>query len=98
MGVTPHALGSVGKCEGMNPHTSKGTCTLGVRILVVRISGLPFGSLGIKCHLDVGFIDRHKIYYKGEGGGSPKVQAMVSLVSSNLLVARPNTKSAPTTH
>jgi hypothetical protein len=28
-GVTPHAPGSVGKCEGMNPHTPKATPTLG---------------------------------------------------------------------
>ncbi len=33
-GVTPHAPGSVGKCEGMNPHTPKGASTLGVRVLV----------------------------------------------------------------
>jgi len=30
--VTPHALGSVGKCEGMNPHIPKGASTLGVEI------------------------------------------------------------------
>jgi hypothetical protein len=33
-GVTPHALENVGKCEGMNPHTSKGASTLGVGVLV----------------------------------------------------------------
>jgi len=33
------------------------------------ISRLPFGSLGTKCHLDVGFVERHKVYYKGGGGG-----------------------------
>jgi len=27
--VTPHAPGSVGKCEGMNPHTSKGSFQFG---------------------------------------------------------------------
>jgi len=32
MGVTPHVPGSVGKCEGMNPHTSKGASTLGVGV------------------------------------------------------------------
>ncbi len=32
--VTPHAPESVGKCEGMNPHTSKGTSTLGIGVLV----------------------------------------------------------------
>jgi len=32
MGITPHAPGSVGKCEGMNPHTPKGASTLGVGV------------------------------------------------------------------
>jgi hypothetical protein len=39
------------------------------------------GNFGTKCHLDVGFVERHKVYYKGEGGGFPQVWAMVSLVS-----------------
>jgi hypothetical protein len=30
----PHALGSARKCEGMDPHTPKGTPTLGVGVLV----------------------------------------------------------------
>jgi hypothetical protein len=59
------------------------------------ISGLPFGSLETKCHLDV---ERHKIYYKGEGGGFPQVQAMVSLVSLNLPMVSPSTKSVSTMH
>jgi hypothetical protein len=29
----PHAPKSVGKCEGMNPHTPKGASTLGVGVL-----------------------------------------------------------------
>ncbi len=33
-GIMPHALGSVGKCEGMNSHTSKGASTLGVGVPV----------------------------------------------------------------
>jgi hypothetical protein len=33
--------------------------------------GTPFGSPGTKCHLDVGLVERHKGYYKGEGGGFP---------------------------
>jgi len=32
--VTPHAFGSVGKCEGVNLHTSKGASTLGIGVLV----------------------------------------------------------------
>ncbi len=34
MGVTSHALGNGGECEGMNPHTPKWTPTLGVAILM----------------------------------------------------------------
>jgi hypothetical protein len=36
--------------------------------------------LGEKSHLDVGSMVSHKVYYKGEGGGFPKVWAMVNLV------------------
>jgi hypothetical protein len=62
------------------------------------ISGLPFESLRTKCHLDVGFVKRHKVYYKGEGGGFPQVWAVVSFVNPSLLVARLSTKSASTMH
>ncbi len=51
---------------------------MGVPIL--RISGLPLGSPKAKCHLDVGFMERHIVYYKGEGGGFPQVQAVVNFV------------------
>jgi hypothetical protein len=64
----------------------------------VGILGLPFGNPGTKCHLDVGLVKRHILYYKGEGGGFPQVRAMVSIVSPSLFVARLNTKSAPTMH
>jgi hypothetical protein len=43
--------------------------------------GFPFENLGTKCHLDVGFVERHRVYYKGEVGGFPQVQAVVSLMS-----------------
>jgi hypothetical protein len=33
-----------------------------------------------KSHLDVGPVERCRIYYKGEGGGFPQVRAVVSLV------------------
>ncbi len=29
-------------------------------------------------------MERHKVYYKGEGGGFPQVRAMVNLVNLNL--------------
>jgi hypothetical protein len=48
------------------------------------ISGLPRGSPagvpGEKSHLDVGPVERSRVYYKGEGGGFPQVRAVVSLV------------------
>jgi hypothetical protein len=46
------------------------------------ISGLPLGSPEKNSHLDVGFVENHKIYYKGEGGSFPQVWAVVSLVCS----------------
>jgi hypothetical protein len=65
-------------------------------IPTLAISGLPFGSPGTKCHLDVSLVERHKVYYKGEGGGFPQVQVVVSLMSPRLPMAHPNTKKAPT--
>jgi hypothetical protein len=65
-------------------------------VLTLRISRLPFGSPRTKCHLDVGLMESHRVYYKGEGGGFPQVRAVVNLVNPNLPVACPSTKSAPT--
>jgi hypothetical protein len=64
----------------------------------VGIPGLPLESPGTKCHLDVGLMERHREYYKGEGGGFPQVWVVVSLVSLSLPVACPNTKSAQIMH
>ncbi len=69
-----------------------------VGVPTLGILGLPLGSPGTKCHLGVGPMAKHKIYYKGEGGSFPQVRAMVSLVSPRSLVAHPNTKSAPIMH
>jgi hypothetical protein len=57
-----------------------------------------FGILGTKCHLDVGLVERHIIYYKGEGGGFPQVLAVVNLLNPSLPMVCPNTKSALTMH
>ncbi len=65
---------------------------------MLAILRLPLGSPGTKCHLDVGFVERHKIYYMGEGGGFPRVWAMVSLVSPRLPVVRPSNKNVSTMH
>jgi hypothetical protein len=43
-------------------------------------------------------VERHRVYYKGEGGGFPEVRAVVSLVSSSLPVACPSTKSGLAMH
>jgi hypothetical protein len=48
-----------------------------------------------KSHSDVGATERHIVYYMGEGGGFPRVQAVKSQVSPELLVACPSTKGAP---
>jgi hypothetical protein len=59
----------------------KKLCALKVTgVSVDAISGLPFGSPGTKSHLDVAPVERHRVYYKGEGGGFPQVWAVVSLV------------------
>jgi len=35
------------------------------RVSTLAISGLPLGSPRSKNHLDVGLVERHKVYYKG---------------------------------
>jgi hypothetical protein len=64
------------------------------KVPTLRISGLSFGSPETKCHLDVGLMERHRVYYKGKGASFPQVQAMVNLVNPSLPVAHPSTKSA----
>ncbi len=61
----------------------------------MAVSGLLLGSPGTKNHLDVGAAGRHICYYMGEGGGFPRVQVVVSLVSPELPVACPSIKGAP---
>jgi hypothetical protein len=62
---------------------------------------LNFGNFGTpksKCHLVVSLVARHIVYYKGEGGGFPQVQAVVSLMNLYLPVVHLCTKSAQTMH
>jgi hypothetical protein len=47
------------------------------------ISGFQLGSPGNLCHLDVASAASCREYYKGEGGGFPRVRAVVSLVCPN---------------
>jgi len=62
-------------------------------ILTLGISRLPLGSPETKCHLDVSSVAKHRIYYKGEGGGFLQVWAVVSFVSPSLPMVHPSTKS-----
>ncbi len=64
------------------------------RVPADGISGLPLGSPGTKSHLDVAPMERRKVYYMGEGGGFPRVWAVVSLMSPKSPVAHPSTKGA----
>jgi len=61
-------------------HSYGGSKVAGVPTWV--ISGLSLGSSETKSHLDVGLMERCRVYYKGEGGGFPQVWAVVSLVCS----------------
>jgi hypothetical protein len=56
------------------------------RVPSVGILGLPLGSPRTKCHLDVDLVERHKEYYKGEGGGFPQVRAVVRVSSWSLSI------------
>jgi hypothetical protein len=51
-------------------HKVMGPKVAGVPTL--RISGFPFGSPRTKYHLDVGLMERRRVYCKGEGDGFPK--------------------------
>jgi hypothetical protein len=61
----------------------------------VVVSGLLFGNPRTKSHLDVGAAGRHREYYMGEGGGFPRIRAVVSLVNLELPVACLSIKGAP---
>ncbi len=66
------------------------------RVQTLAVLGLPLGSPGTKIHSDVSLAKRRREYYMGEGGGFPRVQAMVNLVSQRSPVVHPSTKGAPT--
>ncbi len=56
------------------------------------VSGLHFESPEKKCHSDVASAGKRREYYMGEGGGFPRIRAVVSQVCPKLPVACPNTK------
>jgi len=61
-------------------------------VQIGTISGL-LGSPENKSHLDAGAAEQHREYYMGEGGGFPRVQAVMNKVNPRLPVACPNTQS-----
>jgi hypothetical protein len=65
------------------------------RVQTGTVSGLHFGNPGKKCHSNVASVGERRKYYKGEGGGFPRVRAVVNQVNPRLPVACPNTKSVP---
>ncbi len=69
-----------------------------VKVPILGILGFPSGGFGTKCHLGAGPVARHRVYYKGEGGGFPQIWAVVSLMGSCLPMARPCIESVQTTH
>jgi hypothetical protein len=58
------------------------------------------GVLGEKSHLDVGPVERSRVYYKGEGGGFPQVRAVVNLMCSccSWLILAPKVLQLHTNH
>jgi hypothetical protein len=65
------------------------------RVLAIGISGLALKSPRTKSHLDVAPVESYKVYYMGEGGGYPRVRAVMSLVSPKSPMACLSTKGAP---
>jgi hypothetical protein len=56
------------------------------------VSRLHFGSPRTKSHSGVGALEQCREYYVGEGGGFPRIWAVVSQVSPRSPLACPNTK------
>jgi len=70
-------------------------CRKVLEVQIETVSRLLLGSPGTKSHSNVGAVERHIVYYMGEGGGFPWVGVVVSLVSPELLLTCPSTKGAP---
>jgi hypothetical protein len=66
------------------------------RVSTLIISGFPLGSPGTKNLLNATPTWRCKVYYMGEGGGFPRIRAVVSFMSLRSPVVLPSIKGAPT--
>jgi len=69
-----------------------------VGIPTLAISILPFGNPETKNHLDVGLVERHRVYYKGERWWLPPSSGRGESCESELPVGLPYTKNAPIMH
>ncbi len=71
-----------------------------VEIPTLAILKLPFESPKTKSHLDVGPVERCRVYYKGEGDDFPQVWAVVNLVCPcySWLILRPKVLQLCTNH
>jgi hypothetical protein len=58
-----------------------------VEVSTLGISELPLGGPKTKCHLGVSPMAKHRIYYKGEGGGFPQVRVLWVWVCPWLVLA-----------
>ncbi len=67
-----------------------------MRVLTMAVSRFLFESPKTKSHLDVALAERCRVYYMGEGGGFPRVRAVVSLVNPKSPMACHSTKGVPT--
>jgi hypothetical protein len=65
------------------------------QVQIGTISKLLLESPGKKCHSDVDSAKSYREYYMGEGGGFPRIWAMVSQVSLVFPVVCPSTKGVP---
>jgi hypothetical protein len=77
-------------CEVMGPQSCKSpNCANSGTLTWESRNKMPF---------ECDHAERCREYYKGEGGGFPQVQAMMSLMNPRLPVAHLNTKSVWTMH
>jgi len=64
-----------------NPSSGRGAMAVrSSRSPTGTLSGLHFGSPNKMCHSDVASATSRREYYMGEGGGFPRVRAVVNLV------------------
>jgi hypothetical protein len=98
----PHTVGKLSTRDTTLLETSSQLEVCRENLWAPKVVGVPSLNVspGTKNHLDVAPVERHKVYYKGEGGGFPQVWAAVSLVSPSCpwLVLTPKVLQLCTNH